>query len=178
MHIKIPGERIGVLVGPSGSVKKMLEERTGAGLDIDSETGAVSIGSSGDPLQAMRLMDVVRAIGRGFSPENALSLLEDEILMLDVMDLSKASSSKSGIDRIRGRIIGKNGRTRETMERLTDCKVSVYGKTVSLIGNPEHVKIARNAIEMLVDGVPHGTVYGYLEKKSQEIVRSELRGGF
>lgn len=174
MHIKIPDERIGVLVGPGGSVKKMLEEKTGAELEIDSETGSVTVVSGDDPLKSMRALDVVQAIGRGFSPERAISLLDDEILMLDVIDLSSIAHTKSGVARIKGRIIGKDGRTRETMERLTYSKISVYGKTVAIIGNPDQIRIARTAIEMLIDGAPHGAVYGYLEKKSQELVRSGM----
>ncbi len=174
MHIKIPDERVGVLVGPNGSVKKTLEDRTGAELDIDSETGSVAVISGDDPLLSIRLMDVVQAIGRGFSPERAISILDDDMLMLDVMDLSNVSNTKSGMARIKGRIIGKDGRTRETMERLTNSKISIYGKTVSLIGNPEQIKVSRTAIEMLIDGAPHGSVYSYLEKKRQELVRSDL----
>jgi len=174
LHIKIPDERVGVLVGPNGSVKKTLEDRTGAELDIDSETGSVAVISGDDPLLSIRLMDVVQAIGRGFSPERAISILDDDMLMLDVMDLSNVSNTKSGMARIKGRIIGKDGRTRETMERLTNSKISIYGKTVSLIGNPEQIKVSRTAIEMLIDGAPHGSVYSYLEKKRQELVRSDL----
>lgn len=174
MHIKIPDERIGVLVGPNGSVKKTLEDRTGAELDIDSETGSVAVISGEDPLLSMRLIDVVQAVGRGFSPERAISILDDDMLMLDVMDLSNIANTKSGMARIKGRIIGKDGRTRETMERLTNSKISIYGKTVSLIGNPEQIKVTRTAIEMLIDGAPHGSVYSYLEKKRQDLVRSDL----
>ncbi len=174
MHIKIPDERIGVLVGPNGSVKKTLEDRTGAELDIDSETGSVAVISGEDPLLSMRLVDVVQAVGRGFSPERAISILDDDMLMLDVMDLSNIANTKSGMARIKGRIIGKDGRTRETMERLTNSKISIYGKTVSLIGNPEQIKVTRTAIEMLIDGAPHGSVYSYLEKKRQDLVRSDL----
>jgi len=174
LHIKIPDERIGVLVGPNGSVKKTLEDRTGAELDIDSETGSVAVISGEDPLLSMRLVDVVQAVGRGFSPERAISILDDDMLMLDVMDLSNIANTKSGMARIKGRIIGKDGRTRETMERLTNSKISIYGKTVSLIGNPEQIKVTRTAIEMLIDGAPHGSVYSYLEKKRQDLVRSDL----
>ncbi|MDM7913442.1 MAG: KH domain-containing protein, partial [Methanotrichaceae archaeon] len=137
MEIKIPEERIGVLVGPGGSIKSLIEEKTKTELMIDSETGTVSIVSAEDPLLAMRVMDLVRAIGRGFSPERALPILDDEMLMLDVLDLSKMVGTKSDMARMKGRIIGKDGRTREIMERLSGAKVSVYGKTVSLLGYPE-----------------------------------------
>ncbi len=174
MHIKIPADRIGALVGPSGSVKAMLEEKTGAILDIDSETGAAEVTAGEDPVMAMRLSEVVRAIGRGFSPERAFPLLEDELLMLDVIDLSRAFNTKSDMARIKGRIIGKDGRTREITEKLTGVGISVYGKTIGVIGNPDQIRIARTAIEMLIDGAPHGAVYGYLEKKNQELARSSI----
>ena len=174
MHIKIPADRIGVLVGPSGSVKSMLEEKTGAEMVIDSDTGAVEIVTGEDPIMAMRLAEIVRAIGRGFSPERAYPLLEDEMLMLDIIDLSRVCNTKSDMARIKGRIIGKDGRTREITEKLTGVGISVYGKTVGIIGSPEQIRIARAAIEMLMDGAPHGAVYGYLEKKNQELVQSSM----
>ena len=174
MHIKIPADRIGVLVGPSGSVKSMLEEKTGAEMVLDSDTGAVEIVTGEDPIMAMRLAEIVRAIGRGFSPERAYPLLEDEMLMLDIIDLSRVCNTKSDMARIKGRIIGKDGRTREITEKLTGVGISVYGKTVGIIGSPEQIRIARAAIEMLMDGAPHGAVYGYLEKKNQELVSSSI----
>jgi ribosomal RNA assembly protein len=175
MEIKIPEERIGVLVGPGGSMKHLIEERTKTRMEIDSETGTVSIVSSEDPLLAMRALDLVRAIGRGFSPEKALAILDDEILMLDVIDLSKTVGTKNDMMRMKGRIIGKDGRTREIMERLSGSRVSVYGKTVALLGHPEQIKVARAAIEMLIDGAPHGNVYSFLERKHQQLAKEELR---
>ena len=175
MEIKIPEERIGVLVGPGGSMKHLIEEKTKTTLEIDSETGTVSITSTDDPLSAMRVMDLVRAIGRGFSPERALSILDDEMLILDVLDLSKVVGTKSDMARFKGRIIGKDGRSREIMERLSGAKVSVYGKTVALLGHAEQIRIARTAIEMLMDGAPHGNVYSFLEKKHQELAKEELK---
>jgi ribosomal RNA assembly protein len=175
MEIKIPEERIGVLVGPGGSMKHLIEERTKTRMEIDSETGTVSIVSSEDPLLAMRALDLLRAIGRGFSPEKALAILDDEILMLDVIDLSKTVGTKNDMMRMKGRIIGKDGRTREIMERLSGARVSVYGKTVALLGHPEQIKVARAAIEMLIDGAPHGNVYSFLERKHQQLAKEELR---
>ena len=175
MDIKIPEERIGVLVGPGGSIKHLIEEKTKTTLEIDSETGTVSIASAEDPLQGLRVMDLVRAIGRGFSPERALAILDDEMLMLDVLDISKMASTKSDMERIKGRIIGKDGRSREIMERLSGTKVSVYGMTVAVLGYPEQVRVARTAIEMLLDGAPHGNVYSFLEKKHQELAKEELK---
>lgn len=175
MHIKIPEERVGVLIGPDGSMKKLIEEKSKTLLEIDSESGTITVESSEDPLMVMRVSDLVRAIGRGFSPERSLAILDDEMLMLDVMDLSKMVGTKSDMARLKGRIIGKDGKTREIMERLSGSKVSVYGKTISLIGYPEQIRVARAAIEMLLDGAPHGNVYSFLEKKHQELAKEELK---
>ena len=123
----------------------------------------------------MSVSDLVRAIGRGFSPERALVILDDEMLMLDVMDLSKMVGTKSDMARLKGRIIGKDGKTREIMEKLSGSKVSVYGKTIALLGYPEQIRVSRAAIEMLLDGAPHGNVYSFLEKKHQELAKEELK---
>ena len=175
MHIKIPEERVGVLIGPDGSMKKLIEEKSKTLLEIDSESGTVTVESSEDPLMVMRVSDLVRAIGRGFSPERALVILDDEMLMLDVMDLSKMVGTKSDMARLKGRIIGKDGKTREIMEKLSGSKVSVYGKTIALLGYPDQIRVSRAAIEMLLDGAPHGNVYSFLEKKHQELAKEELR---
>lgn len=175
MHIKIPEERLGVLIGPDGSMKKLIEEKSKTLLEIDSESGTVTVESSEDPLMVMRVSDLVRAIGRGFSPERALVIMDDEMQMLDVMDLSKMVGTKSDMARLKGRIIGKDGKTREIMEKLSGSKVSVYGKTIALLGYPEQIRVARAAIEMLLDGAPHGNVYSFLEKKHQELAKEELK---
>jgi ribosomal RNA assembly protein len=53
-------------------------------------------------------------------------------------------------------------------------KISVYGKTVSILGYPEQNRIVQAAIEMLMEGVNHGTVYSFLEKKHREMMQSQL----
>jgi len=175
LEIKIPEERIGVLVGPGGSVKNLIEERTKTKMEIDSDSGTVSIISSDDPLLALRALDLIKAIGRGFSPERAFPLLDDDMLMIEIIDLSKLVGTKRDMARMKGRIIGKDGRTREIMERLSGAKISIYGKTVAILGYPEQIRISRAAIEMLLDGAPHGNVYSFLEKKHQGLVKEGFK---
>ncbi|MDF2958016.1 MAG: rRNA processing protein Krr1/Pno1 [Candidatus Alkanophagales archaeon MCA70_species_1] len=168
-YVRIPQDRIGVLIGKGGSVKAALESRTSSKIDVDSKDGSVVIRTK-DPLMALRVVDVVRAIARGFSPERAFVLLDDDSFILDIISLSHLS--EKALRRVKGRIIGKNGRTRQLIEELTGTRISVYGKTVGIIGYPEQVRVARAAIEMLVDGTPHGAVYSYLERKRRELQES------
>ena len=75
---------------------------------------------------------------------------------------------RAELDRLRGRIIGKDGRAREQIEDMADVEISVFGKTIGLIGYPEQLKIARTAIDMLIEGVPHENVFAFLDKKKKE----------
>ncbi len=173
-YVKIPHERVGVIIGPNGELKKFIEDRTVCQLDIDSDSGKIDVTCEGDSLKEFRILETLKAIGRGFSPEKALELLEDEMLMLEIIDLSDVATTPKELQRIKGRIIGRNGRTRELAETLINVKISVYGKTVSILGYPEQNTIIRTAIKMLLDGATHGVVYKFLEKKHQELLQSQL----
>jgi ribosomal RNA assembly protein len=173
-HIKVPLERIAVLVGPKGSIKELIEEKSTAMLSIDSQSGDVEIKDAKDPLKGMRAREVIQAIARGFSPEKAIRLMDDELLMFETIDLSNIARTEKDLQRIRGRIIGKRGRTREIFEALTNVRVSVYGKTVCLIGYSEQNAVARKGIDMLLEGSSHGPVYKFLEKQKSELKRAEL----
>ncbi|MHA1593602.1 MAG: KH domain-containing protein [Candidatus Baldrarchaeia archaeon] len=172
--VRIPKDRIAVLIGKKGKTKRMIEELTGTKITVDSESGEVTIESTtetSDPLAVWKAKNIVTAIGRGFSPERALALLEDD-KVLEIIDLSEFSSgSKSDLRRIKGRIIGEKGKTRRIIEETTGVYVSVYGKTVALIGDYEWLGVARRAIMMLIEGSPHGTVYKYLYRMRSDYKR-------
>ncbi len=176
--VRIPKERVGVLVGPDGKVKQKIEEKLMVKLQIESEAGGVTIVLSertNDPSLLFRAKDVVTAIGRGFSPDHAFRLLRNDDDIFDFIDFRVVfGRSKSDIKRIKGRIIGANGKTRKLIEELTDASVVVYGHTVGFIGTFEHVDVARNAVQMLIDGCQHHTVYKYLQRKRSEFKKQRL----
>jgi ribosomal RNA assembly protein len=176
--IKIPAERVGVLIGPEGKTKKLVEVKLAVELQIDSQSGDVTITMSEkakDPSTLFRAKEVVTAIGRGFSPEHAFRLINDEEAILDLIDLRVAfGKSESDLKRVKGRIIGMEGKTRRIIEELTDANVAVYGHTISIIGNMDQAQIAREAVEMLVRGSLHATVYRFLHRKRRELKKKML----
>ena len=172
-HVKIPLERIGVLIGQKGIVKEEIEKKSGSKIQVDSTEGEVSIECSegGDPLKALRVAEMIKAIGRGFSPENAFALLDNDLLLFEVISL--AQLSPKNLNRVKGRVIGRNGRTRRVIEELAGVKISVYGKTVSLLGQSHQIQTAHEAIMMLIQGLPHSAVYSFLERKQRMVEQEE-----
>lgn len=175
-EVRVSQDRVGVLIGKAGATKKSLEEKTGARIIVDSKEGIVAVEGE-DPEGVISAAEVVRAIGRGFSPERAFILLTDEDLLLDVIELSAIADTPQQMDRIRGRVIGKDGRSREQIEDMTGTVISVHGKTVAIIGGLEQVKTARTAVEMLLNGVPHEAVFSFLDRKKRE-AKQDLLGTY
>jgi ribosomal RNA assembly protein len=178
VFVRIPKERVGVLVGPDGKVKEHIEEKLSVKLQIESESGGVTAvlnEKANDPSLLFKAKDIVTAIGRGFSPEHAFRLIRDEDAIFDVIDLRDIfGRSESDIKRIKGRIIGMNGKTRRLIEELTEAEVTVYGHTVGLVGTFEQVNAARSAVQMLIDGNQHHTVYKFLQRKRSELKKQKL----
>jgi len=178
VFVKIPRERVGVLIGPDGRVKEAVEKKFSVSLQIDSEAGDVTItqdATEQDPTILFRAREVVTAIGRGFSPERAFRLFDNEDVVLEVIDLREiVGKSLSDIKRLEGRVIGKAGKTRKIIEELTETYVSVYGYTISIIGTTDQIEAAREAISMLIRGSQHSTVYRFLHKKRRELKKKKL----
>lgn len=169
MIVNIDPSRIGVLIGTRGEIKKKIEETFKVKLKIDNRRGEVTVyaDETVPPLELMKLRNIIQAIGYGFNPEKALLLL-DENYMLDVIDLKEKAKSKSDLKRIKARIIGENGRARKSLEELTEAYISVHDRYVAIIGTYEQVKLAREAIEMLIEGRMHATVYKYIKREKRK----------
>ncbi|MGQ0771499.1 MAG: KH domain-containing protein [Nitrososphaerota archaeon] len=176
--VRIPVDRVGSLIGKSGKVKSQIEKSCSVKLNIDSESGEIEILSDGsiDQIQPFKAVEVVNAIGRGFSPQNAMTLMKEEnsLYIIDLRDF--AGKSPQQIERIKGRIIGEGGRARTNMENLTGASICVYGKTVSIIGEPHQIKQAIAAIGAISAGSRHGVVYSKLEanRRQEKLDRMQL----
>ena len=163
--VRIPVDRIGVIIGKSGKTKHQIEKKCNVNLNIDSETGEVIITSDkiDGNISPFKAVEIVSSMWSGFSPENSLRLLSVEN-SLHIIDLREfGGKSPDQIERIKGRIIGENGTARLNMENLTGATISVYGRTVGIIGEPNQLRLAVDAISSLCSGSMHGPVYNKLE---------------
>jgi len=173
-ELKLPKERIAVLIGIKGDMKKQIEDATSTRLNIDSKEGDVYI-SGEDAMGLYNAREIVKAIGRGFNPEYALLLLNSNYILdiLTIEDWAPIKSKQSSL-RLKGRVIGKGGRSREIIEGYTQTHVCVYGKTISIIGESSDVEHARQAVVDLLRGSPHGNVYKRLSQKRKKLKKGNL----
>lgn len=149
--LNIPEERKAVLIGRDGKTKREIEKRTETKISIKED-----VEIRGEPLDIARSREIIKAIGRGFSPPKALKLL-DEDFRLSVITLRGESPKK--MKRLLSRVIGRKGLARKRIEELTGCSISIYGKTISIIGEWDEIERARRAIEEILEGKPHSYAY-------------------
>lgn len=177
-YLKIPLERVGVLIGKNGQIKMYLESKSGLKIDIDSKQGEIVIDEHKlqDPLMLIKVENIITAIGRGFSPENAFLLFSDDadFFVFDLTDY--VGRRESHIKRLKSRIIGSEGKTKRVLESLTGAKISVYGYTISVISDVVKMNIMKKSIDMLLTGSKHATVYRFVETEIKELRNTERMG--
>ena len=158
-------------------MKNELEKKCSVNIDIDSKTGIVSITSEGNitKIEPFKAENIIIAISRGFSPERAFRLMDDDTF-LEVIDLREyVGKSKSALNRIKGRIIGLNGKSRRLIEELSGGYLSVYGHTAAIIGTTEEIKAEGDAIKLLASGSIHRTVYKNLQRARTKVKLDRLK---
>ncbi|MFG1449241.1 MAG: RNA-processing protein [Thermoplasmataceae archaeon] len=177
-EVKIPEERVAVLIGKKGSTKKLIERIGECNLLIDSETGIVEVQGRGDPLKSVITNSVIQAIGRGFNPEKALLLYQEnfQLAVISLRDFANPGSKR--ISQIKARLIGTSGRTRQIVEELTTTAISIYGDTVSIIGDYVSMEFAKEAVTMLINGSKQRTVYTYLERNARDMRIRKIEESF
>jgi ribosomal RNA assembly protein len=167
---KIPKDRIGAMIGPDGQTKREIMKRTGIRVDVDSENGEVTIDyeNARDPSMVLKIADIVKAIGRGFSPERAFALLKDDcyFALFDIQDY--VGKRPDNIHRMKARVIGTGGKTRRIIEELAEVELCVYGDTIGVIGDIIALETAKVALDMILNGAEHSSVYTFLEHKRRD----------
>ena len=161
--LRIPIERIPMLLGKEGNVRKKIEKLGECEIIVDSESGEIEINGK-NALGVRRAQITCKAVGRGFNPEKAMFLFDEDYL-LEVIDIKEFIGKSDKAIRVKkARLIGRQGTIREKIEEHTDCFISIYGKTVAIIGKIDDVGTALKAVEMILEGAKMVTVQNFLNK--------------
>lgn len=163
-QIRIPEERVAILIGENGESKEEIEALTECDLTIKDNLVKIE----GDPVDEMDAHRIVKAVGRGFNPDKALKLAERDVTfhMMDINDYADTENSRR---RLKGRVIGRDGETRRHLEKEGNVDISVYGKTIGIIGFAQNIQIVAEVINQLLQGRSHSSAYNYLEKNRSKI---------
>ncbi|MCE4617454.1 MAG: KH domain-containing protein [Desulfurococcales archaeon] len=176
IHVKVPLNRIGVVIGKGGENIKRLQEKFHVRISVDTENGLVIIepGEGVSAADMLKAADIVRAMALGFTPEQAFELVDEDMILV-VIDLKTVvGDNQSAIRRLKGRVIGEKGRAKRTIEEVTGTKIVVGDYHIGIIGEYERAMAAKTAVEMLLEGRQHSTVYRHLEDIMRTVKRREM----
>jgi len=138
--------------------KKRLEKELN--VKITNRGKEVSVnGDSEDEYIAEKIID---ALNFGF-PFSVAMLIKKEDFLLEIINI-KEHTKRHDLERVRARIIGKGGKTLKTLQQLTKCFFELKNNELAVIGDPEKIKNAQEAIISLIKGTKQSNVYGFLEK--------------
>lgn len=122
--------------------------------------------NSDDTVKAYEIEMILEALNFGFDAESAL-LLTDEEFQFRRLPI-KSFTRRKNMEEVRGRIIGKEGKSKRTVEQISGCAVVIGDKDVGIIGSAENIDAATTGIINLIKGSKHANVYHYLEKSNSE----------
>ena len=162
-HITIPTRRAELL--KDNSFLKEVSKRLGCKIKISNGN---ELAIEGEPLNEYDARNVIQAFARGFDFNVACKLLLDDHFF-DSVDLREVFNSEDQIKRIKARIIGREGKTKTYVQSVSGVDLVIYGDTVSMIGKVNDIKIARAAIDILIDGGTHNKAYTVMEKTRRKL---------
>jgi len=139
--------------------KKNLEEK----LNVKITNRGREVFIEGTPENEYIAEKVIDALNFGFSFSTAI-LIKERNFIFEIINI-KQNTNRKDLQRVRARIIGKNGKTLKTLNQLTGCNFELKDNFVGIICDPESLKNGQEAVISIIRGAKHSNVYNFLEKR-------------
>ncbi len=149
------------------SIKEIIKEKENIerklGIKIRITGKKVSINE--EPYKEYEASIILEAISFGFSAKKSLSLLEEEMIFrkINIKDFTR----RKNLHEVRARIIGREGKTKRTIENISGCDIILKDNTLGIIGSAESVELATMALKNLIKGSKQANVYRFLERTNK-----------
>jgi ribosomal RNA assembly protein len=134
-------------------------------LSIKIEITGKKVTISGEGINEYEASIVLDAINLGFSAKKALFLLDPEI-QFRTLNIKEFTNRKILRD-VRARVIGREGKTKRTIEELTDSTIIVKDNTIGIIGYANTIENTLTALRNLIRGSKEANVYRFLEEMNR-----------
>ncbi|ORD93858.1 PNO1 [Enterospora canceri] len=117
-----------------------------------------------------RAVVFVESIIGGFRVEDAIAVLKYKDVFMEQFEISEVKRMRSNhLTRAIGRIIGRQGKTKEAIENFSKCKFILIDQKIRLLGCVENIKIAKDAIGRLIQGSEPTSIFNRLRIKSTKL---------
>ncbi|KAM9996359.1 hypothetical protein ACTFIY_002534 [Dictyostelium cf. discoideum] len=171
--VTIPFNRIAPLKANWQQIYEPIVTHLKLQIRMNTKTRKVELKTSKSTKETSALQkaaDFVHAFSLGFEVNDAVAILRLDDLYIDSFDVEDVKILKGdNLSRAIGRVAGKDGKTKFTIENVTKTRIVLADKRIHILGSYSNIRVAKDAICDLIIGSPPGKVYAKLRTVSSRI---------
>jgi len=125
-----------------------------------------------------KIEKVIKSIKANFSIEICEKIFREEYDILE-FDLKKVFDKKvNHLKRIKGRLIGEDGKAIKELEKRTGAKISITDRYLYIAGDSVSIQSAYYALNKLVSGTSHSKAFEVATEMKEHFKNKEKEASF